>query len=116
MTTDPARLPRPLTQPVTDRARLPRPLTELVRQLLAENGQADADAGQDVLAEGGADAQAVQEVVEAVAEDDHPGDHGDLAGHPGAAPQHQLVVVVVVTVRFLEGQRGSGGDWRSARS
>ena len=53
-----------------------------MRQLLTEHGQTDADAGQDVLAEGGADAQPVQEVVEAVAEDDHPGDSGDLAGHP----------------------------------
>ena len=78
-----------------------------MRQLLAEDGQADADAGQDVLAEGGADAEAVEEVVEAVAEDDHPGDDGDLAGHARAAPQRQLVVVMVVTVRLLRG--GGGG-------
>ena len=49
-------------------------VSELVRQLLAEHGHADGDAGDDGLGEGGADGEAVDEVVHAVAEDDHPGE------------------------------------------
>ena len=43
-----------------------------MRELLAEDGHADGDAGDDGLGEGGADREAVDEVVHAVAEDDHP--------------------------------------------
>ena len=42
-------------------------------QLLADDGHGDGHAGGDGLVEGGAEAQAVDEVVEAVAKDDHPG-------------------------------------------
>ena len=52
-------------------------VSEFVRELFAEDGQADADPGQGGLREGGPDAQAVDEVVDAVAKDDHPGHGGD---------------------------------------
>ena len=42
-------------------------------ELLAEHGEGDAHPGEDGLGEGGADGEAVDEVVHAVAEDDHPG-------------------------------------------
>ena len=49
-----------------------------MRELFAKDGDADADAGQDRLWEGGADGEAVDEVVNAVAEDDHPRNRRDF--------------------------------------
>ena len=47
-------------------------VSELVVELLAQDGEADGEAGDDGLGEGRADREAVDEVVHAVAEDDHP--------------------------------------------
>jgi len=44
-----------------------------MRELLADDGQADRDAFHLGVGEGSADGQAVDEIVQAVAEDDHPG-------------------------------------------
>ena len=49
-----------------------------MRKLFAEDSHADADTGQDGLWESGSDGEAVDEVVHAVAEDDHPRDRRDL--------------------------------------
>lgn len=48
-------------------------LTELVGELLTQDGHRGADALEDGGGEGGADGQAVDEVVQAVAKRDHPG-------------------------------------------
>ena len=53
-------------------------VAELVWELLCQHGEGHADAGQDGLGEGRADAETVDEVVDAVAEDDHPSHRGDL--------------------------------------
>ena len=45
-----------------------------MRKLFTEYGDADADARQDGLGESGSDGEAVDEVVNAVTEDDHPCD------------------------------------------
>ncbi len=50
----------------------------LVRELFTENRDTNADPRQDGLGEGGPDGQAVNEVVDAVAEDDHPSDRRDF--------------------------------------
>ena len=55
-------------------------------KLLAEHGHAHRDPRQDGLGEGGPNAQPVDEVVDAVPEDDHPGHGGDLTA-PAAALQ-----------------------------
>jgi len=44
-----------------------------MRELLADDGQTDRDAFHLGVGEGSADGQAVDEIVQAVAEDDHPG-------------------------------------------
>lgn len=51
---------------------------ELVWELLAEDGHRGADALEDGHGEGGTDGQAVNEVVQAVAQGDHPGQGADV--------------------------------------
>ena len=63
--------------------------TELVRKLLANNGQTYANAFHGGLGERGANTQPVDEVVQAVAENDHPRDRRD---------QVQVLEIVRVTV------------------
>lgn len=67
-------------------------------KLLTHNSHADTDAGRDALVESGADRQSVDEVVKAVAEDDHPG-HG-LDGRVTALPVNHMFVIVT-SLRFL---------------
>ena len=50
-----------------------------MRQLLAQHRQTDADPGEDGAGHGGPDGEAVDEVVDAVTENDHPGDGRDLS-------------------------------------
>lgn len=58
-------------------------LTQLVGELLTEDGDRGADALKDRSGEGGADGQAVDEVVQAVAQRDHPGQRADVrVGRP----------------------------------
>lgn len=58
-------------------------LTQLVRELLAQDGHRGADALEHRGGEGGADGQAVDEVVQAVAQRDHPGQRADVrVGRP----------------------------------
>lgn len=59
-------------------ALIPTRLTQLVRELLAQDGHGGADALEDGRREGGADGQAVDEVVQAVAQRDHPGQRADV--------------------------------------
>ena len=47
-------------------------------ELLAEDGHRGADALEDRHSEGGTNGQAVNEVVEAVAQGDHPGQRADV--------------------------------------
>lgn len=54
------------------------PRTQLVWELLAEDGHGGADPLEHGHGEGGADGQPVDEVVEAVAEGDHPGQRPDV--------------------------------------
>lgn len=54
-----------------------------MRELLTQDGHRGADALEDGGGEGGADGQAVDEVVQAVAERDHPGQRADVrVGRP----------------------------------
>ena len=69
-------------------------VAEFVGEFFADDGDGDADAGKDGLGEGGADRQTVDEVVQSIAEDDHPGYRGDV----GAAAAGNIVRVAVVTV------------------
>lgn len=56
----------------------PTGLTELVGKLLTQDGHGGADALEDGGSEGGADGQTVDEVVQAVAQRDHPGQSPDV--------------------------------------
>lgn len=78
-------------------------LTELMRKLLTHDGDGGAEAGEDRDGEGGADGQAVDEVVKGVAESDHPrqGLH---------APQPRTA-----TPRWRRLYRQSGGEKDKAR-
>lgn len=53
-------------------------LTQLVRELLTQDGHGGADALEDGGGEGGADGQPVDEVVQPVAQRDHPGQSADV--------------------------------------
>ena len=68
-------------------------------KLLANDGHGDADAGEDGFGEGGADGQPVDEVVESVAEDDHPGDGGDV--RRSARRRGQLVRMPVMRMPVM---------------
>lgn len=70
-------------------------------KFFADDGDGDADAGQDGLGEGGADGQTVDEVVESVAEDDHPGDGGDVRSSSGSGREIVRVTVMPVVIRVL---------------
>lgn len=48
-------------------------LTQLVRKFLTENGHRCANALEDRHSEGGTDSQAIDEIVETIAQGDHPG-------------------------------------------
>ncbi len=53
-------------------------LTQLMGELLAQDGHRGADALEDWGCKGGANSQAVDEVVQAVAQCDHPGQRADV--------------------------------------
>lgn len=53
-------------------------LTQLVRELLAQDGHRSADALEHRGGEGGADGQAVDKVVQAVTQCDHPSQRADV--------------------------------------
>lgn len=55
-----------------------RALTQLVWELLTQNGHRRADALENGHGEGGSNGQAVNEIVEAVAQGDHPGQSADI--------------------------------------
>ena len=74
-------------------------VAQLVRQFFAHDGQRDADARRDRLVEGGAQRQAVDEIVESVAKDDHPGQRGDRRV---SALVVDHVLVAVTPLRFLQ--------------
>ena len=57
-------------------------VTKFMGKLFAQHGHTHRNAGQNGLAEGGADAETVDEIVDAVAKYDHPGDGGDAIAWP----------------------------------
>lgn len=57
---------------------IPPPLTQLVGELLTQDGHGGADALEHGGGERGADGQAVDEVVQAVAQRDHPGQRANV--------------------------------------
>lgn len=53
-------------------------LTQLMRELLAEDGHRGADALENRHSEGGTDGQAIDEIVQAITQGDHPGQGADV--------------------------------------
>ena len=68
--------------------------TQFMRQLLTDDGNGDADAGQYAVGEGSANRQTVDEVVHAVAKHDHPGDAFDDARRGGGVCVSLAVAIV----------------------
>ena len=66
--------------------------TEFVRKFFAHDRQGDADSRRDGFVERGPKGEAVNEIVETVAENDHPGQSGDRRV-PTFVVNHVLVTV-----------------------
>lgn len=85
-----------------------------MRELLAQDGHRRANAFENRHGEGGADGQAVDEVVEAVAQRDHPGQGADVrvadAFQPVAGALGSLQVLQEIPAPRPPGQR-DGGRW-----
>ena len=72
-----------------------RKVPDLVGQLVAEDGQGRREAAHVTVGKGGADSEPVRQVMDAVTEDDHPGDAGDVLWR-------RVGVAVGVTVTVME--------------
>lgn len=76
-------------------------LTQLVWELLTQNGHRGADALENRHGEGGSDGQAVDEIVEAVAQGDHPGQSANI----GVADTFQPVAGTLGGLQVLQGSQ-----------
>lgn len=76
-------------------------LTQLVWELLTENGHRGADALENGHSEGGPDGQAVDEIVEAIAQGDHPGQGANI----GVANAFQPIAGTLGSLQVLRESR-----------